>query len=426
MIVIYTPKVTNRIKYTFDFVFSQYFGIDYTIVHEQITAFVSSNIYINYSKEIKQQYFNIVQHDLLLETHIAPQELFVSRVTNFSVFFKQDNRFDLSFDIFSSIFYLIARYEEYLPHQQDTHGRYLSSNSILAHADFRFAPVVEYWLLYFKQRLEEQFKFLNFKKYHFEYLPTFDIDNAYKFKGRNWFQHFPNFLTSDFWKYICHISKDKYDVYDDIFKLLKETNSSSIFFFLLNDEGKLNSKVSPRADALQQLINTCKERATIGIHPSYLAPTQTVLFDNELDILATYTGRIAVVSRQHFLRVSFPHYYRELSNTVIQTDYSLAYPDVPGFRAGCSRPFYFFDIELDTQTHLKIQASCWMDATYAYYQTLDAEQINLNFLTLFNQLIEISGILVPIFHNDLLASEKYWGVFKFINKLATSRDELKI
>ena len=88
MIVIYTPKVTNRIKYTFDFVFSQYFGIDYTIVHEPITAFVSSNIYINYSKEIKQQYFNIVQHDLLLETNITPQELFVSRVTNFSVFFK--------------------------------------------------------------------------------------------------------------------------------------------------------------------------------------------------------------------------------------------------------------------------------------------------------------------------------------------------
>lgn len=69
-----------------------------------------------------------------------------------------------------------------------------------------------------------------------------------------------------------------------------------------------------------------------------------------------------------------------------------------------------------------LQPSCWMDATYAYYQPLNNDEIQHNFLTLFNQLRQINGKLVAIFHNDLLAMEKYWGVFRFINNQTNSGD----
>lgn len=423
MIVIYTSKVTNRIKYTFDFVFRQYFGIDYTIVNNKNDIDRNKNIYLNYSNEYLANYINVFQHHLLLETTIQPQRLTVTWINDFPIFFETNNLFEIPFDIFSSIFYLLSRYEEYLPHQKDAHGRYVSSNSILAHNAFQFSPIVEVWLQYLKHQLLQYNTSLPFKQHKFTYLPTFDIDNAFRFKGRNWLKNPANIFTASFWRVMMQKKKDDFDSYTDIFSELEKYTLPSIFFFLVNDNGKLNSKVAPTSKTLKQLILNIKNKTQIGIHPSYEAFNLST-FDEEIGLLSTHTHEIATVSRQHFLRISFPIYYHELSNTIIQKDYSLAYPDVPGFRAGTSQPFYFYNLILDTPTMLLIQPSCWMDATFEYYQPIDVEQIILKFLTLINQLKKINGNLVAIFHNDLLATEKYWGVFKFINQQATKKDEL--
>ena len=152
----------------------------------------------------------------------------------------------------------------------------------------------------------------------------------------------------------------------------------------------------------------------IGIHPSYKALPRDTL-QQEKSLLEKITSQKITVSRQHFLKISFPEYYRTLAETGIEKDFSLSYPDVTGFRAGCSRPFYFFDIEKNESPSLIIQPSCWMDATYEYYQALNNDEIRPNLSPIFTQIKKINGILVPIFHNDLLAMDKYWGIFGFFN-----------
>ncbi len=37
---------------------------------------------------------------------------------------------DFPFDIFAASFYLLSRYEEYLPHEKDMYGRYAHTNSL--------------------------------------------------------------------------------------------------------------------------------------------------------------------------------------------------------------------------------------------------------------------------------------------------------
>lgn len=414
MIVIYTPKVTNRIKYTLDFVFTQYFGIAYQLIQQIETAFVPEHTYINYSTTRMDGYLNIFQDTLLLEENIVEQKIFITKENNLPVFFQTLNQYDIRFDIFSCIFYLISRYEEYLLHEQDEHGRYKSSNSILAKPEFNFSPIVEEWLLFLKSELLKRNNLLSFKEYTFEYLPTFDVDLPFKYLGRNWKKHLPDISTLECWKTLLGKQRDRFDIFSSIFDELKQQQLPAIFFFLLNDDSKNNSKVSPHSAHYKNLITSISKQYAIGWHPSYDVLKQN-LFDEEQAIFKDITQANPILSRQHFLRIKFPAYYTALLATSVQTDYSLCYPDVIGFRAGCSRPFYFYNLEKNETTHLLIQPSCWMDASYAYYKQNFYEDFSLHFSILEKQLKKINGKLVAIFHNDLLSLGKYWKYFIFIN-----------
>ena len=414
MIVIYTPKVTNRIKYTIDFVFSQYFGIPYELTENPAITIVSDNFHINYSKNKLAQFYNIFQDDLLIEENIHEQKILVSREAKMPIFFQTTESYDFKFDIFSCIFYLLSRYEEYLPHEKDVHGRYKSSNSILAKQEFNFSPIVEIWLAYFKTALLKKDATIIFKKYQIEYVPTFDIDNAFKYLGRNWKKHPPNIFDINCIKVLLGRQQDPYAIFDLILEEIKSQNLKPVFFFLLGDNDKNDSNVSPLFKQLHAVIGKLSD-LTIGIHPSYLSSENNTI-QKEKVLLEKISSKTVIYSRQHFLKISFPGYFRQIAEAGIQKDFSLCYPDVIGFRAGFSREFVFYDLEKNESTSLILQPSCWMDATYEYYHPKKNIEIQHKFLTVFNQLKEINGKLVPIFHNDLLVMQKYWGVFRFINQ----------
>jgi hypothetical protein len=168
MIVIYTPKVTNRIQYVFDFVFKQYFGVDF-IIESNVSTFLQNEYFkINYSSENLKDIFSIYYDNLLLEEDVRIQKIFISKIGELPVLFPAEKNNIISFDIFASIFYLISRYEEYLPHEQDEHGRFLSTNSILFKSVFNFKPIVEIWLQYLQQEiLKHNESNIIFKQHHF-------------------------------------------------------------------------------------------------------------------------------------------------------------------------------------------------------------------------------------------------------------------
>ncbi len=69
---------------------------------------------INYSAErISGEEFFIQPHPLIFETGIREQSITCFDFKGRPAFFKTDG--DFPFDIFSAAFYLVSRYEEYLP-----------------------------------------------------------------------------------------------------------------------------------------------------------------------------------------------------------------------------------------------------------------------------------------------------------------------
>ena len=85
-------------------------------------------------------------------------------------------------------------------------------------------------------------------------MPTFDIDNAYRYLGRNWLKHPPNIFEVNYWKTLLGKQTDPFDIYDKILTETSKYDLHKIFFFLLNDDGEKNSKVSPESEELKKLI----------------------------------------------------------------------------------------------------------------------------------------------------------------------------
>lgn len=416
MILIYTPKVTNRIKFVFDFVFQQYFDIAYQFISTIPNDSINCLFYTNE----KVLGFTVFQHNLLLEENITQQDLSIHFYEELSVlFFDVLNDANIPFDIFSAIFFLISRYEEYLPHQQDEYGRYLSTNSILNDEVFQFRPIVEEWLILFQSKLQLQFPNLQFKKHQFKTTITLDIDNAFAYKGRSFIDFTklilkPNNIVEKY-SVFKNIKQDPYYTFDEFLPLLKSTNHKVLFFFLLSNQHSNDSVVNPNHKLLELLIQNIAKDFEIGIHPSFDSLEYNTIAI-EKNLLEKYTQQTIAKSRQHFLRIQFPTTFEAYIDAGLTEDYSLAYPNISGCRTGTTQPFYFFNLIKNEQRSLKLFPFVWMDASYQYYQNINNEKILENFNILLKKVKKIKGNLVVLFHNDLLQSKYivYKNIFKYL------------
>ncbi len=61
--------------------------------------------------------------------------------------------------------------------------------------------------------------------------------------------------------------------------------------------------------------------------------------------------------------LNIPHNYRNLIQSGIRSDYSMGFPTHPGFRAGTSHNFYFFDLEKNKKTDLLVYPLSVMDVS---------------------------------------------------------------
>ena len=414
MLLIYLPHFSERCDYVFKLIFNQQLGIEYTVT-DDITVFQNyRDEKINYSSAKINNEFFIKSATLLFEKEIKKQEIIIGQKDQTLVLFPNQED-DLGFDIFSSAFYLVSRYEEYLPFDPDKFGRFKATNSLAFQNNFLQIPIVDIWINIFKDQLQNKFPSLLIKSTTFNAIFTYDIDIAYRFKGRS-FGRTIGSLTKDIFKLkINNIKKrlrvfskkekDPWDVYAELEKKILKNNFPSIFFFLLADKSKYDRNLDPQNPIMKSLITKIKSFSDIGIHPSFYSSDHPQKILIEKGRLENLSGKQITKSRQHFLRFTFPSTYNELLNAGIVEDYSMAYPETPGFRAGTCNPLYFYDLKNEKATNLKIFPVTCMDATFIHYLQKSPEKSLMEILNLLKEIKKINGTFIPIFHNDNLGEK---------------------
>src|SRR3954468_20758231 len=126
MLIIYTPHITNRILYTIQYIFKERLGIAYSITNnmEEYTS-KSSGLKIVYDAEGLTEGVFVYSNGLLCESNINKFKLHEGTCGDIKALFTHNNEEAvLNFDIFSAIFYLLTRYEEYLGEPVDRHGNF--------------------------------------------------------------------------------------------------------------------------------------------------------------------------------------------------------------------------------------------------------------------------------------------------------------
>lgn len=417
MLLIYTPHITNRIKYIMQYVFDERLGIEYSITNSKEEYINNANaLKLCYAEENIQHGLFFYPAALLFEEDIKSIELQTGVYNNIQVLFLHNKKAVLNFDVFAAIFYLLSRYEEYLDSPLDKYGNYDYRSSILFKLSVYDKPMVEQWIELLKEVLQEKFPALKFKDHKAKYCLTFDIDVAYAYKNRSIARTAGSFIKNlitlklneakDQLLTLLNKKEDVFDTYDYIFSSIK--NKKPVFFFDMGSYGKFDKNPSYRNKNFRQLIKIISEKAITGVHPSYTSNTNKKLVAEEKKKLEQITQKLITKNRQHYLKLKLPETYLTLISNNISEDYTQGYSSTYGFRAGTCNSFLFFDLKKNECTQLRLFPFTYMDVTLNNYLKLDINKAKEVVSNLIKSVCRYKGIFIPLWHNSTLCNCNEW------------------
>lgn len=420
-IILYSTRTSNRLEYVLDFMFNTVLGIQYlhTTSVEEFTN--STLLKINYSHENIPATITIIPHGLLENIEIENQLVSIITWQNTIAFFKT-SELEIPFDILAATFFLITRYEEYLPHNNDEYNRYAHTNSTAFKYNFLHLPLVDLWLVAFKALLKSRNTALVFSSTHFKFLPTYDIDIAYSYLHKG-IKRSIGGIFKDLSKGNINLAKmrinvlqqkqkDPYDTYDYLDTLHKKHVLHPIYFFLVGKNGRYDKNILIENKAMQSLIKKTTTNYEIGVHPSYQSNWNVEALETEINSLSTTANKKITNSRQHYIYVDVYSTFSNLIALNITEDYSMGYGSINGFRASTSHSHDWFDIKNNQVTTLRLHPFCYMEANSFFEQKMNCEQAAEE-LNHYKQIVKkVNGTLITIWHNFSLGSEPQWTGWK--------------
>jgi len=422
MILVYTHKITPRIRYIFKHILTRtlLIPVDFTSKIEEFVAFNGPKM--SYTKTPLGNEFFVKSNSLLFEQGVNDLEIAIQKWDDIPCFFNAGQKSSIPFDIFAASFYLISRYEEYLPHVKDVHGRYTADQSLAYKKRFLEKPVVDIWAYKLLDALKEKFPDYAYKHRKYEFISTVDIDNAYAYKYKSLVRSVGGFIIDllhlrvfDVWNRFAvtfNLKNDPFNTFQKILDIKKEYNIKTIFFFLIGDYTTFDTNVSTSKNKYRLLIKEMVDYAKVGLHPSYFTMNNALLLKKEKLRLEGIINSPIQRSRQHYLRFSLPETYQNLIDLEVEEDYSMGYASNVGFRASTCTPFYFYDLDFEIQTPLKVFPFALMDTTLNDYMKLTPKQSLGRIRDIKNEVKAVNGTFITLFHNESLSDYLRWKGWK--------------
>jgi hypothetical protein len=153
------------------------------------------------------------------------------------------------------------------------------------------------------------------------------------------------------------------------------------------------------------LIRYYSAGSRVGVHPSWQSGDDERLLKEEIEWMEYTSGQPITRSRQHYIRFTLPLTYRQLLHRGIDQDHSMGYGSINGFRASVASSFYWYDLEKEEKTALRLFPFCFMDANSYYEQRSTAAGAMSELLRYYRQIRKVNGLMITIWHNSILSSD---------------------
>jgi hypothetical protein len=423
------PKITSRVQYISKYILEERLGLDVILSTNPLEGI---RLLEHGTDKIFEDSFYVPSNGMLFEDGLRWKTK-VSGHGKSVVFPVHDKaNADIDFDIFSGIFYLLSRFEEYQSPNKDEFGRFPFTDSFADRYGFISYPLVDIWVDLLRSKLSQHYPELELKpNIPSTVAPTIDIDAAFYYQNRPFLNHVisiigsiirfnPNAIT----KRIATVFGNKADPYDThayIIDLIKQEKFTDIktFFLMGNIHSSMDRPGMIKESAfVSKCLNLWKSIGQVGIHPSYRSNSHPGWMDKEKDKLEKMVGEPITISRQHFLKISLPKTYRALLDAGIMADYSMSFPDTIGFRAGTAYSFPWYDLEREEITSLRLFPPAAMEITLRDYMNCNPEEAKAKIDEIWSNMKDTGGKFSFIWHNSSWPGCEGWDgwdeVFKHI------------
>ena len=413
MLLIYTHKITPRLTYIMRHIFINILGVelDFTTKVEEFIKHTGPKI--TYTKQPLQNEFFIRSNELLFNQGINDIQLSIADWEGTPCFFPTGERSNLPYDIFAASFFLISRYEEYLPHVKDVHSRFSPKDSIAYQNGFLQKPVVDIWAFKLLEALKERFDDFEYKIKGYDFVSVLDVATSHCYANRGIVRGLVglimDFGTLKFKRVADRISvglnrmKDPFDNYEELIALHKKYKVKCNFFFQFADYSKYDKNVSTNSMKFKSLIKYVADYAPVSLAASYSSFTDLELLKKEKANLEEVINRPVNSSKMRYNRVDVPETYRNLIAAEFTDDYTMGYTYELGFRAGTCTAFQFYDIPLEVKQPIKVHPFAIHD--YALAKIKKDEAILQQVKKIKHEVNKVNGTMIIMFSNELLGNK---------------------
>lgn len=354
------PRLTPRLRYVLEVLFTEWLGLPWCAVEVQDRA----SLRVPTGWKLIAYGTSLPEADLTLPYSgfiEAEGTAFFLPEWDAGGFFPGEASYP--WDLPAMAFYVLTLYYLYeWPYGYGEWGLYAWQRAPFYRAPFWEEP----FLLKRVYELVERVGF-RWPKPAFTWEVGWDIDHLYAYKGRGgWRWWLGGLRRGDLRQRIAVRfagAPDPYDTFSAITAAFSPDRS--LFFFLLSQRHSRDSLISPHHPDLRRTVRTLRDRDyRIGIHPSYTTPEHPERFFREKALLESYLGESVVRSRQHYLRFRWPSLLDHLEEAGIREDYTLAFPERSGFLLGTTLPVPAYRVDEERRVSLHLIGPALMDQVY--------------------------------------------------------------
>ncbi|NNM23080.1 MAG: hypothetical protein HKO54_05985 [Flavobacteriaceae bacterium] len=415
MLLIHT-QTTTRLDYVFKHICTRILGVkvEFTTVIESFIAHTGPKI--SYGKQPIGNELFFQSFGLLEESGIEDLEIQVEKWEDGIGFFPVSDNSALPYDIFSAAFYLLSRYEEYLPHLKDELGRFPAESSLACQAGFLNRPVVDEWAYEFQKVLLEQFPEMEFisRRLKIHHLVDASQPFAYSQKGflRNfagYFQDLSKFRIKNILqrtRVLIKLRKDPFDTFAWMVNSARNTNHRLSVFFRLGEAYTFMEGLNAKREKFRLLVKFVSDYAEVGLVFSYHSLKNNEMMKAEKKRMEELTRRSLGSSMFDKFIIDLPTHYRNLLELEVGKDITMLYEGHLGFRASTCTPFLFYDLDYEIKTPLIVHP---VAGTTLTKKKRTRSELESEVEQLFNSVQQVGGTFSLLFNNrDFQAKSVFW------------------
>ncbi|QIE59244.1 hypothetical protein G5B37_06610 [Rasiella rasia] len=412
MLLVYCQKITPRFTYAFKHLLYRILGLEvsFTSVIEEFIGYDGAKM--SYGKQPLGNELFVQEIGLLSQQGIEDVNLTVKDWNGIPTFFSTSEKSSIPFDMFSAAFYLLSRYEEYLPHVKDSAGRYPASESISFKHDFLELPIVDIWAFTFKDILTTSFSEITFPKKKHTIHNILQIQRPFQYEQKGLFRSVIGYVRdlskfklkplAERTKVLLKVRKDPFNTFTWIVNVAKRSSSHLTAFFLLGENESYHDSLNTHRKSFKQLVKYVGDYKEIGLLYSGQSLESFETLQTEKKRIEAITNRTLKSAKQANFVLSLPENYRNLIELEIVKDFTMAYHDQPGFRGGTCTPFLFYDLDYEIKTPLLLHP---VAVTTEALSTFDSHKIETKVNKLLREVMTVKGTFSMVFRNEDFVAE---------------------